>query len=491
MGLNHFVKENYEALQKIFDSVKVGIWITDGEGNVVFINEESAKTGGLKKEDLIGKNMKTLLEMGYILYDSSVLRALDSKEESSIVQELGEGGHLYATSIPITEDNHISLVVCTERDITETINLRELLKEQEELAEKYQSELAHLRKQEIKEGGEVVTQSPIMHNVIGMATRAAKLDVTVMLAGESGTGKELIANMIYENSNRKNKPFIKVNCAAIPESLMESEFFGYVKGSFTGANQEGKIGFFELANHGNVEFENVKFGYLPDKPVIRNFSAKIKAGQQVAIVGPTGAGKTTLVNLLMRFYEVDQGEIRVDGVPIDQVPRENIHAQFGMVLQDTWLFEGTIKENIIYCKEGITDEQVVSACKSMGLHHFIMTLPDGYDTILSDKASLSEGQKQLITIARAMIQNAPLLILDEATSSVDTRTERIVQSAMEKLTEGRTSFIIAHRLSTIKNADLILVMRDGDIVESGSHEELLAQQGFYAELYNSQFEKTA
>jgi len=243
--------------------------------------------------------------------------------------------------------------------------------------------------------------------------------------------------------------------------------------------------------HGNVEFENVKFGYLPDKPVIRNFSAKIKAGQQVAIVGPTGAGKTTLVNLLMRFYEVDQGEIRVDGVPIDQVPRENIHAQFGMVLQDTWLFEGTIKENIIYCKEGITDEQVVSACKSMGLHHFIMTLPDGYDTILSDKASLSEGQKQLITIARAMIQNAPLLILDEATSSVDTRTERIVQSAMEKLTEGRTSFIIAHRLSTIKNADLILVMRDGDIVESGSHEELLAQQGFYAELYNSQFEKTA
>lgn len=242
---------------------------------------------------------------------------------------------------------------------------------------------------------------------------------------------------------------------------------------------------------GNVEFENVKFGYLPDKPVIHNFSAKVEAGQKVAIVGPTGAGKTTLVNLLMRFYEVDQGEIRVDGVPISRVPRENVHAQFGMVLQDTWLFEGTIKDNIIYCKEGVTDEQVEEACKSMGLHHFIMTLPNGYDTVLSDKASLSEGQKQLITIARAMIQNAPLLILDEATSSVDTRTERIVQAAMEKLTEGRTSFVIAHRLSTIKNADLILVMRDGDIVESGNHEELLAQHGFYAELYNSQFEKAA
>lgn len=261
MELKNFVEKNYELLQKIFDSVKVGIWITDGDGNVVFINEESAKTGGLKKEDLIGKNMKSLLEMGYILYDSSVLRALESNEESSIVQELGEGGHLYATSVPIAEGNHISLVVCTERDITETINLRELLKEQEELAEKYQSELAHLRKQELKESGEIVTQSPIMHNVIGMATRAAKLDVTVMLAGESGTGKELIANMIYENSNRKDKPFIKVNCAAIPENLMESEFFGYVKGSFTGANQEGKIGFFELANHGTLFLDEI--GDLP------------------------------------------------------------------------------------------------------------------------------------------------------------------------------------------------------------------------------------
>ncbi len=242
---------------------------------------------------------------------------------------------------------------------------------------------------------------------------------------------------------------------------------------------------------GDVEFENVQFGYTADKPVIRNFSAKIKAGQEVAIVGPTGAGKTTLVNLLMRFYDLDGGEIRVDGVPIQQVPRENVHSQFGMVLQDTWLFEGTIKENIIYSKEGVSDEEVVSACKKMGLHHFIMTLPNGYDTILSDKASLSEGQKQLITIARAMIQNAPLLILDEATSSVDTRTERIVQAAMEQLTQGRTSFVIAHRLSTIKNADLILVMKDGDIVESGNHDELMKKGGFYAELYNSQFESVA
>lgn len=238
---------------------------------------------------------------------------------------------------------------------------------------------------------------------------------------------------------------------------------------------------------GNVVFENVKFGYTQDKPVIRNFSAEIKAGQKIAIVGPTGAGKTTMVNLLMRFYELDGGEIRIDGIPIHKLPRENVHAQFSMVLQDTWIFDGTIRENIIYSKKGVTEQEVIKACKTVGLHHFIKTLPKGYDTILNDKASLSEGQKQLITIARAMIQNAPLLILDEATSSVDTRTERMVQLAMDQLTEGRTSFVIAHRLSTIKNADLILVMKDGDIIESGSHEGLLAKKGFYAELYNSQF----
>lgn len=239
---------------------------------------------------------------------------------------------------------------------------------------------------------------------------------------------------------------------------------------------------------GEVEFRNIKFGYLPEKPVIHNFSAKIEAGQKVAIVGPTGAGKTTMVNLLMRFYDLDGGEILIDGIPIHEVPRENVHEQFGMVLQDTWLFEGTIRDNIVYSKQGVTDAEVKAACKTVGLHHFIKSLPDGYDTILNDKASLSEGQKQLITIARAMIQNAPLLILDEATSSVDTRTERIVQAAMDQLTVGRTSFVIAHRLSTIKNADLILVMKDGNILESGSHIELLAKNGFYAELYNSQFE---
>jgi len=242
---------------------------------------------------------------------------------------------------------------------------------------------------------------------------------------------------------------------------------------------------------GDVEFRRVKFGYTPEKTIINDFSAQIKAGQKIAIVGPTGAGKTTMVNLLMRFYELNGGEILLDGIPISQVPRENVHEQFCMVLQDTWLFEGTIKENIIYSKPGVTDEQVVAACKAVGLHHFIRTLPQGYDTLLNDRASLSQGQKQLVTIARAMIQNAPMLILDEATSSVDTRTEILIQEAMDKLTVGRTSFVIAHRLSTIKNADLILVMKDGDIIESGNHKELLEKGGFYAELYNSQFEPAA
>ncbi len=242
---------------------------------------------------------------------------------------------------------------------------------------------------------------------------------------------------------------------------------------------------------GDVEFRNVRFGYSADKTIIHDFSARVLPGQKVAIVGPTGAGKTTMVNLLMRFYEIDAGEILLDGVPISSVPRENVHELFGMVLQDTWLFEGTIRENIVYSKENVTEAQVEAACRTVGLHHFIRTLQDGYDTVLGDKSSLSEGQKQLLTIARAMIQSAPLLILDEATSSVDTRTERIVQKAMDALTENRTSFVIAHRLSTIKNADLILVMKDGDIVESGQHEELIEKGGFYQELYMSQFEPAA
>jgi ATP-binding cassette subfamily B protein len=242
---------------------------------------------------------------------------------------------------------------------------------------------------------------------------------------------------------------------------------------------------------GDIEFRNVRFGYEKDKIIIHDFSAAVKAGHKIAIVGPTGAGKTTMVNLLMRFYELDGGEICIDGVPTSQITRENVHDQFCMVLQDTWLFEGTIKENIIYSKQGVTDEEVEAACKAVSIHHFIQTLPQGYDTVLNDKANLSAGQKQLVTIARAMIQNSPLLILDEATSSVDTRTERLVQEAMDKLTHGRTSFVIAHRLSTIKNADKILVMKDGDIVESGNHKELLEKGGFYAELYNSQFEEAS
>ena len=239
---------------------------------------------------------------------------------------------------------------------------------------------------------------------------------------------------------------------------------------------------------GDVEFKNVRFGYDEEHMIIKNFSARVKAGQKVAIVGPTGAGKTTLVNLLMRFYEINDGEITIDGTPIHSLTRENIHDLFCMVLQDTWIFEGTIRENIVFSKQNVTDEQVEQACKAVGLHHFIKTLPNGYDTVLNDMTTLSAGQKQLITIARAMIENAPLLILDEATSSVDTRTELLIQRAMDELANGKTSFVIAHRLSTIKNADLIIVMKDGDIIEIGNHEELLAKGGFYADLYNSQFE---
>ena len=239
---------------------------------------------------------------------------------------------------------------------------------------------------------------------------------------------------------------------------------------------------------GNVEFKNVKFGYREEKTIIKNFSALAQAGKKVAIVGPTGAGKTTLVNLLMRFYEINEGTITIDGHNIKDMRREEVHALFGMVLQDTWLFEGTFKENIKYNKEA-TDEQIIEAAKMAGIHHFIMTMPQGYDTVLDEESNISAGQKQLITIARAMVENAPFLILDEATSSVDTRTEELIQKAMDTLMAGRTSFIIAHRLSTIKNADLILVMKEGDIIEHGNHEELLAQNGFYAELYNSQFDQ--
>lgn len=239
---------------------------------------------------------------------------------------------------------------------------------------------------------------------------------------------------------------------------------------------------------GNIEFKNVEFKYDGnDKPTIKNFSAKAKAGEKVAIVGPTGAGKTTMVNLLMKFYDINKGEILIDGVSTKDLTRANIHDLFTMVLQDTWVFNGSIKDNIIYNTSDVSMEMVESVCKTVGLDHFIKTLPDGYNTILNDNDSVSAGQRQLLTIARGMIQNAPFLILDEATSNVDTRTEELVQKAMDKLTEGKTSFIIAHRLSTIKNADLILVMNEGNIIEQGNHEELMKQNGFYAELYNSQF----
>ncbi len=245
-----------------------------------------------------------------------------------------------------------------------------------------------------------------------------------------------------------------------------------------------------ISAKGRVDFVNVHFGYSEDNEIIHGFSASVEPGQKVAIVGPTGAGKTTMVNLLMKFYDVNSGDILLDGVSVKDIPRENVHEQFCMVLQDTWLFEGTIKENIVYCREGISDEEVKEACKAVGIDHFISTLPDGYDTVLGSTATLSAGQKQQLTIARAMIDKSPLLILDEATSSVDTRTEKIIQAAMDRLSENRTSFVIAHRLSTIKNSDLILVMNEGSIIEQGTHEELLAKGGFYEKLYNSQFEDT-
>ena len=253
-------------------------------------------------------------------------------------------------------------------------------------------------------------------------------------------------------------------------------------------NDESNLKNIDYSIKGNLEFKNVKFGYNKEKIIIKNFNAKIKHGEKIAIVGPTGAGKTTIVNLLMKFYDIDSGDIIIDNNSIKELKRESVHNLFTMVLQDTWIFNGTIKENIIYNKKNISDKRVEEVCELVGLNHFIKTFPLGYDTVLGDIESLASGQKQLLTIARSMLDDKPFIILDEATSNVDTRTEKIVTSAMDKLTKGKTSFIIAHRLSTIKNADLILVMKDGNIVELGNHKELLKKNGFYAELYNSQFQ---
>lgn len=330
---------------------------------------------------------------------------------------------------------------------------------------------------------------PVM-GFIGNFGYAAVCIVGALLAGSKGVGYfgTIVAFMIYVRlfSNPLSQiaqaiTFLQSASAAsgrVFEFLEEKEL----------ENESSKT--LVLDNvAGNVEFDHVSFGYNKDKKVIKDFSAKINAGEKVAIVGPTGAGKTTLVNLLMRFYEVDSGDIKIEGVSTKDITRENVHRLFGMVLQDTWLFQGTIKDNLRYNNENVTDEQIVEVCKQVGVDHFIQTLSNGYDTVIDDAVNLSAGQKQLLTIARTMIENRPMMILDEATSSVDTRTEVLLQQAMDKVMEGRTSFIIAHRLSTIKNADMILVLKDGDIVESGKHEELLEKGGFYADLYNSQFEE--
>ena len=283
--------------------------------------------------------------------------------------------------------------------------------------------------------------------------------------------------------------------AQATQSLQSAAAAGERVFAFLGAeemsDESGKTEKFGKAE-GYVDFEHVKFGYEDtDKIIIHDFSAKAKPGQKIAIVGPTGAGKTTLVNLLMRFHEIQSGDIKIDGISTRDMKREEVRSQFCMVLQDTWLFEGTVRENLVYNTENVSEENIEAACKAVGLDHFIRTLPHGYDTILNDQVSLSQGQKQQLTIARAMIADKPMLILDEATSSVDTRTELQIQKAMDALMQNRTSFVIAHRLSTIKNADLILVLKDGDIIESGNHEELLAKGGFYADLYNSQFDQAS
>lgn len=332
---------------------------------------------------------------------------------------------------------------------------------------------------------------PLMGFIGNFAYVAVCVSGALLVLNGKTTFGTIVAFMIYVR--QFTSPLSQLAQAATQlqsASAAAARVFGFLEAEEM-EDESGKKKALPGKVRGDVEFSHVKFGYLPEKTIIHDFSEHILPGQKVAIVGPTGAGKSTMVNLLMRFYETDAGEIRIDGIPIKEMAREEIHDLFGMVLQDTWTFEGSIRDNLVYGKSGITDERLDQVCRAVGLSHFISALPDGYDTVLNEKLAMSAGQKQLLTIARAMIEDAPMMILDEATSSVDTKTEIQIQKAMDTLTAGRTSFVIAHRLSTIKNADRILVMKDGDIIESGNHEELMAQKGFYASLYNSQFEQAS
>jgi len=330
---------------------------------------------------------------------------------------------------------------------------------------------------------------PIMQFIGNFGYVAVSVVGSILVANDPDVGIEVVvAFMIYVRLFTNPLASLAQAMTSLQSAMAANERVFEILEQEEMSPEDDKISELSTPVKGEIEFRNVEFGYTKDRTIIHNFSAKIKPGQKIAIVGPTGAGKTTMVNLLMRFYEINKGQILIDGINIKDATRSLIHSLFGMVLQDTWIFKGTIRDNIIYSTPNVTEEKMIQASKAVGLHHFIMTLPKGYDTILDEKTSLSSGQKQLITIARAMVQNSPLLILDEATSSVDTRTEILIQEAMDKLTQGRTSFVIAHRLSTIKNADLILVMKDGNIVEKGNHQTLLAKNGFYADLYNSQFE---
>jgi ATP-binding cassette subfamily B protein len=332
---------------------------------------------------------------------------------------------------------------------------------------------------------------PIMQFIGNFGYVAVSVVGSVLVANNPDIGFEIVvAFMIYVRLFTNPLASLAQAMTSLQSAMAANERVFEILDQKEMESENGKISVSPSPIRGEIEFKNVEFGYNENETIIHDFSAQVQPGQKIAIVGPTGAGKTTMVNLLMRFYEINKGQILIDGIDIKNATRALVHEQFGMVLQDTWIFDGTIKENILYAKENVTDEEMINASKAVGLHHFIMTLPKGYDTILDEKTSLSSGQKQLITIARAMVQNSPLLILDEATSSVDTRTEIMIQEAMDKLTVGRTSFVIAHRLSTIKNADMILVMNDGNIVEKGNHKELLAKNGFYADLYNSQFEES-